>query len=90
MKYFHLDFTAHMDASESIWADQDASGQSRSNFRISAEGMDTWVWTEDPDHEQLYRETLQTQGASFQEQDERPDFGLLGNTFHNSLDRNRG
>ncbi len=71
MKYFRMNFTEAVQAMKEVWKRQDEAEIPHTPFRVSAEGMDASIWTDDPEGEVVFRQVLADQGFSSQEGDEQ-------------------
>lgn len=71
MKYFRMNFRDYTTIANIIWSTEDHMEWSRTAFHVSAEGMDTSIWIEDPQKESFFRATLNRSAISFEEGDKQ-------------------
>ncbi len=67
MKYYRMQFSDATKATEEVWRRQDTAQIPHTSFRMSAEGRDTSVWTQDPDGEALFRCVLHDLSLPYEE-----------------------
>lgn len=80
-RYFRMNFSDSCKATQEVWNRQDAALVPRTSFYVSAEGMDTSVWTQDARGEELLRRVLNELRLPFSEGDKQQVVTWLDNIF---------
>jgi hypothetical protein len=76
-----MNFSDSCRATQEVWDRQDAASVKRTSFRVSAQGMDTSVWTQDEKGEELFCKVLNEFHLSYSESDSQQVVTFLDNLF---------